>query len=86
MFRVFLAIGWGVIVFCGSAAPARSADQFYAGKTVRIVIGTPMGGAYGLYSQLVARNIGRFVPGRPTVIVQSMPGAGGSLPCATPPT
>jgi tripartite-type tricarboxylate transporter receptor subunit TctC len=51
--------------------------DFYRGKTVRIIIGTSVGGAYGVFSQLAARHIGRFIPGSPTVIVQSMPGAGG---------
>jgi tripartite-type tricarboxylate transporter receptor subunit TctC len=51
--------------------------DFYRGKTVRIIIGTSVGGAYGVFSQLAARHIGRFIPGSPTVIVQAMPGAGG---------
>jgi tripartite-type tricarboxylate transporter receptor subunit TctC len=44
---------------------------------VKIVIGADMGGEYGLYSQLVAQHIAKFVPGKPTVIAQPMPGAGG---------
>lgn len=51
--------------------------EFYAGKTVRIIIGFGMGGGYGQYSQLAAKHIGKYVPGNPSVIVQSMPGAGG---------
>lgn len=50
---------------------------FYKGKTVRVVIGTNVGGTYGVYGQLVARHFGRFIPGHPTVVIQSMPGAGG---------
>lgn len=64
----------------GSLVPsARAADvaDFYKGKTVRVVIGTNVGGTYGVYGQLVARHFGRFVPGNPTVVMQSMPGAGG---------
>jgi len=38
---------------------------------------TGAGGSYGFFSQLAARHIGRFIPGAPTVVVQSMPGAGG---------
>lgn len=63
-----------------TAAPAARAEtvaEFFKDKTIRIVIGTGMGGSYGVYAQLVARHLGRFMPGAPTLIVQSMPGAGG---------
>jgi tripartite-type tricarboxylate transporter receptor subunit TctC len=58
-------------------AAADPVADFYKGRTVSIVIGSGMGGSYGLYSQLAARYIGKKIPGSPTVIVQSMPGAGG---------
>lgn len=64
------------VFFTGSAA-AQPQPAFYAGKTVKIVIGTAMGGEYGLYAQLAAQHIGQFISGKPTVIVQSMPGGGG---------
>jgi len=75
--RGFLILASVASVLCVQSADVRASADFYAGKTVRIVIGASMGGEYGLYSQLVARHIGRFVPGKPTVIVQSMPGGGG---------
>ena len=56
-------------------SPARAAD--YTGKQVTIVIGYGVGGTYYQYAQLFARHFGRFLPGKPNVIVQSMPGAGG---------
>jgi tripartite-type tricarboxylate transporter receptor subunit TctC len=59
------------------SAHAEPVADFYKGKTVRVVIGTNVGGTYGVYGQLVARHIGRFIPGQPTVVMQSMPGAGG---------
>lgn len=58
-------------------AQAETAAEFYKGRTVRVVIGTGVGGTYGVYGQLVARHFGRFLPGAPTVVMQSMPGAGG---------
>ena len=60
-------------------APVQADDvaDFYRGKTVRVVIGTGVGGTYGVYGQLVARHFGRFIPGNPTVAMQSMQGAGG---------
>ena len=61
-----------------TAAPAlaQPAADFYRGKTVTIVIGFSAGGTYDLFGRLVARHIGKHLPGNPTVIAQSMPGAG----------
>ena len=56
---------------------AQANDDFYAGKTVRIIIGTTTAGDYGLYAQLMAQHIGKHIPGKPTVIVQTMLGGGG---------
>ena len=64
-------------VICAPAAHAQSVADFYRGKTIRLIIGTSIGGAYGVFSQLASRHIGRFIPGTPTVIIQSMPAAGG---------
>lgn len=50
---------------------------FYKGKSIRIVVAYPPGGAYDLYSRLVARHLARHIPGNPRIIVQNMPGAGG---------
>lgn len=59
-------------------ASADAASDFYKGKTVKIVIGASMGGAYGLYSQLLSRHVSKYLAGGPTVVVQSMPGGGGN--------
>ena len=59
------------------AARADAVADFYKGKTVRVVIGTGIGGTYGTYGQLVARHFGRHMPGSPTLVMQSMQGAGG---------
>src|SRR5687768_4492890 len=71
--RALIAIATAVSV----AGAAHGSDDFYAGKTVRIIIGTTTAGEYGLYAQLMAQHIGRHIPGKPTVIVQSMLGSGG---------
>lgn len=63
-----------------AVAPSARADDiadFYKGKTVRVIIGTGVGGTYAVYGQLVARHLGRHLPGNPTVVMQSMQGAGG---------
>jgi tripartite-type tricarboxylate transporter receptor subunit TctC len=58
------------------AFPAR-ADDFYKGKTIAFIIGSDVGGGYDTYSRLIANHIGDHLPGKPTVIAQNMPGAGG---------
>ena len=58
-------------------APAAAAKDFYEGKTITVVVATSAGGGYDTNGRLVARHIGRFIPGAPTVIVTNMPGASG---------
>ena len=53
-----------------------AAAPFYEGKTIRIVVGLSPGGGYDLWTRMIARHIGKYIPGRPTVIVDNMPGAG----------
>lgn len=52
------------------------ADDFYKGKTVRIVVGYT-GGGYDLYARLLSRFLGQHIPGSPNVVVENMDGAGG---------
>jgi tripartite-type tricarboxylate transporter receptor subunit TctC len=66
----------GVIALFGAVATAGAAEPFFAHKTITISIGYTAGGSYDLYGRLVARHIGRHIPGQPTVVAQNMPGAG----------
>src|SRR4051812_18870675 len=59
------------------AARAQSVADFYRGKTVTMLIGLPPGGEYDLHPRLVARHIGRHIPGNPSVVAQNMVGASG---------
>jgi tripartite-type tricarboxylate transporter receptor subunit TctC len=59
------------------AARAAGPADFYRGKTITIVVSYAAGGGYDLYSRLLARHFGDYIPGNPTVVVQNMPGAGG---------
>jgi len=70
------ALSLVVAVFAGLLAqPALAQDGFYRDKTVTIVVGYSAGGGYDQYARLVARHLGRHIPGQPNVIVQNMPGA-----------
>lgn len=51
-------------------------DPFYKGKTVRMIVGFSAGGGFDAYSRMIARHMGRHVPGSPTIIVENMTGAG----------
>ena len=64
------------VVSSAAMAQAQTPEEFYKGKTVEIYVGTSPGGGYDLYGRLVARHIGVHIPGKPTVIVKNMPGAG----------
>src|SRR5215475_7244829 len=57
------------------ASPAAAAE-FYAGKTIEMIVGSDVGGGYDIYTRAIARHIARHIPGHPTVIVKNMPGAG----------
>jgi tripartite-type tricarboxylate transporter receptor subunit TctC len=59
-------------------AAAQSVENFYKSHELTILIGNPPGGSYDLYAQLAADHIGKYIPGKPNVIVQSMPGGGGT--------
>jgi tripartite-type tricarboxylate transporter receptor subunit TctC len=59
------------------SAPAANAQGFYQGKTLEIVVFGASGDSYDVLSRLVGRHIGKHLPGNPTVIVRTMPGAGG---------
>jgi tripartite-type tricarboxylate transporter receptor subunit TctC len=65
-----------LLLFSTNAGGAEPAEQFFARRTVTIVIGYTVGGSYDLYGRMVARHLGKHVPGQPTVIAQNMPGAG----------
>jgi tripartite-type tricarboxylate transporter receptor subunit TctC len=54
-------------------------DNFFRGKTVTIIIPIGPGGAYDAYARLIARHLGRRLPGNPTMIARNMPGAGGVI-------
>jgi tripartite-type tricarboxylate transporter receptor subunit TctC len=57
------------------ASTAPAAD-YYAGKTVDLIVGGGAGGGYDIYARVVARHIGRHIPGNPNIVVKNMPGAG----------
>jgi len=57
-------------------ATSARAEDFYAGKTISIIVGGSAGGGHDLYARTIARHLPRFIPGNPTLVVRNMPGAG----------
>lgn len=58
-----------------TSALAASVGEFYKGKTIHFVVGGSAGGGYDTYTRLIARHFARYVPGKPSTVVQNMPGA-----------
>jgi tripartite-type tricarboxylate transporter receptor subunit TctC len=86
VFRLFrmrshLTTAVAVVLFTLSATQqlTHGATPFYEGKTIRIIVGTSPGGGYDTYTRLIARHLSNYIPGKPSIIVDNMPGAGGLL-------
>jgi tripartite-type tricarboxylate transporter receptor subunit TctC len=60
----------------GTHAQAQSVEEFYKGKRITITVGYGPGGGYDVFARLVARHMGKYIPGNPQIVVQNMPGAG----------
>ncbi len=76
MKRVAIA---GLAALVAAAGPTQAQDEiasFYAGKQIRLLIGPNIGTGYDVTARVLARHIGNHIPGKPTIVPQSMPGAG----------
>ena len=75
--RVRIAALLAVAAMVMLAPRAGGAQDFYRGKTVTILVSTSPGGGFDAIGRILARHLGATIPGKPAVIVQNMPGAGG---------
>jgi tripartite-type tricarboxylate transporter receptor subunit TctC len=75
--RWILLLSVAMVLSIGFSTAALAADDFYRGKTIRILAGFAPGGSIDARARVFARNLPRFIPGSPTIIVQNMTGAGG---------
>lgn len=62
-----------ILMYSGSS----QANEFFAGKQIRLITPGSQAGSYALYGQLAAQHLGRFIPGNPTILLSNMPGAAG---------
>ncbi|MGB6537488.1 MAG: tripartite tricarboxylate transporter substrate-binding protein [Xanthobacteraceae bacterium] len=70
------AIAAALLLLGISGAAAEPNTNFYAGKTIRMLIGYGPGGGYDLYARLVAEFLPKHLPGHPIIVPENMPGAG----------
>ncbi|MGH7825426.1 MAG: Bug family tripartite tricarboxylate transporter substrate binding protein [Candidatus Binatia bacterium] len=76
--RIIARVAVALLTFLGLNFSATAlADDFYAGKMVRFVVGSAPGGGYDTYTRHIARHMSRHIPGNPDTVVENMPGAGG---------
>ncbi len=68
---------WAAFILPSEAQAAGKSE--FAGKTVRIFVGYPPGGGHDLEARVIARHVGKYIPGNPNIMVQNMPGAGGMI-------
>ena len=70
-----VSIVFSFLITLSLASSARAQANFYEGKTVILVIGAKGAGSLIAATQIVAHHLGKYIPGKPAVIVQEMPGA-----------
>jgi tripartite-type tricarboxylate transporter receptor subunit TctC len=70
-------VGLASLGMATAASAQPSVEEFYKGKQLRLIVSSEPGGGYVNYARLVARHLGEHIPGKPSIIVQNMPGAGG---------
>ncbi|MGH7824970.1 MAG: Bug family tripartite tricarboxylate transporter substrate binding protein [Candidatus Binatia bacterium] len=75
-FAFFMTIVLALILAIGVSDGLQAQEPFYKGKQVRIIVGLSSGGGYDRAARLLARHIGKYIPGNPDILVQNMPGAG----------
>ena len=66
--------GIAAIALTAPSALAQTPEEFFKGKTVTVYIGFGPGGTYDLFGRMVARHIGKHIPGNPSIVVRNMPG------------
>jgi tripartite-type tricarboxylate transporter receptor subunit TctC len=64
------------VLSAATPASAQSVAEFYAGRQINMIVGSTPGGGYDTQGRLVAKHLGKHIPGNPTVVVQNMPAAG----------
>jgi tripartite-type tricarboxylate transporter receptor subunit TctC len=75
MNKLFLVLALVLVSPVNAAAQA----PFYQDKTLRIIAGYGAGSVDDAWTRMIARFLGKYIPGNPNIIVQNMPGAGAMI-------
>ena len=76
MMRKFAIAGLSACaIVAGISGTAATAEDYYKGKQINMIVGYAAGGGFDFFARLVARYYGQYIPGNPTIVVQNMPGA-----------
>jgi tripartite-type tricarboxylate transporter receptor subunit TctC len=67
---------WALTAVIVMIAASSRADDFYKGKTIRVIVGGSAGGGFDIYTRAMARHMGKHIPGNPAMVVENMTGAG----------
>jgi tripartite-type tricarboxylate transporter receptor subunit TctC len=74
--RLFTGLCLALMAQTVADAGTISVEDFYRGKVLSLIVGNGPGGGYDVLGRLLARHLGKYIPGNPTIVVQNMPGAG----------
>ncbi len=75
----FAAAAVAALFGAASQAAAQTPEEFYKGKSIDLVIGYPPGGSNDTWGRILARHLGRHIPGKPNIVPKNVPGAGSFL-------
>jgi tripartite-type tricarboxylate transporter receptor subunit TctC len=73
---IWLALLFSATTAFASSSHAQDAARFYAGKTITFIVGYGSGASFDIGTRLIARHMAQYIPGKPSIVVQNMPGAG----------
>ena len=81
--NLYLSVIGTVLVSTSVSQRTSYAQDFYAGKSIRIVVGFPAGGGFDTYSRTIARHLNKYIPGNPAIVVDNVTGAGSLIAANT---
>ena len=74
--KTLIAALTAALCFASPAIAQDPIEQFYSGKTIRMIVGASAGGGNDTYARLVSRRLSKYIPGNPAIVIQNLPGAG----------
>jgi tripartite-type tricarboxylate transporter receptor subunit TctC len=74
--RLLAAAALAIVLLAAPQANAETVEEFYKGKRINLIVSYGPGGGYDVYARVLAKHIGKYIPGNPNIVVQNMPGAG----------